>query len=228
MAAYQVVTIVRPGGWEPESPDDVPVHVEGPLAVLAESEDFFAAVRQAIEHNERADAETGGRWAAVIEPGTVGRVLPAARLCTPIAYNVTAIAWPEGWEPDAPLDVPNCVWHSREQLGQQWFSYEQAVATVGALNRQCMDRPGTTWYVVAAAENEAVSRTVSHDPAGDETTIELRRIHVLRPVRGGRGDCTCCPAHHLPCAQADWSSQMQTITTVRTRPADRDAASGPY
>ena len=85
------------------------------------------------------------------------------------------------------------------------------------LNRQCMDHPGTTWHVVVAVENEAVSRTVSYDPAGTETTVEVRRMHVIRPEQGGHGDCSHCPAHEFQCAKADWSSQTQTVTARRSR-----------
>ncbi len=68
-----------------------------------------------------------------------------------------------------------------------------------------------------AVESEPVSRTVTYDPAGTETMTEVRRIHVIRPERGGRGDCSHCPAHHFRCAQADWSSQAQTITATNSR-----------
>ena len=68
-----------------------------------------------MEHNESDDARHRGRWAVVVEPGSTGRVWPAARLCTPLTYKVTAIWWPDGWEPDSPLDVPNCVWQAEGQ-----------------------------------------------------------------------------------------------------------------
>ena len=89
--------------------------------------------------------------------------------------------------------------------------------TVLGLNRQCMDHPIATWYVVVAVENEVLSRTVSYDSAGTETATEVRRMHVIRPAKGGRGDCSLCPAGSFPCAEADWSSQPQTVTTHRSR-----------
>ena len=151
--------------WTPECADDVPLELSGPVDVLTESDDLFEAVSRAMEHNESAEAQHRGRWAVVVEPASTGRIWPAARLCTPIIYKVTAIWWPDGWEPDSPLDVPNCVWQAQGPAGGQWLSYPQAEATVLGLNRQCMDHPGTTWHVVVAVENEAVSRLVSYDPA---------------------------------------------------------------
>ena len=217
MPKYQVAIIKRPKNWDPECPDDVPLQLSGPVGVLTESDDLFQAVGAAIEHNESDQAQRDARWAVVVEPGSVGRVWPAARLCTPIAYKVTAIWWPDGWEPHGPLDVPNCVWQAEGRDSPPSLGYAQAEAAVFGLNRQCMDRPGTTWHVVVAIENEVVSRSVSYDSAGVETTIEVRRMHVIRPDQAGCGDCSHCPAHAFPCAEADWSSQPQTVTAHRTR-----------
>ncbi len=217
MPKYQVATIDRPEKWTPECADDVPLELHGPVEVLTESDDLFAAVDRAMEHNESPEAAGRGRWAVVVEPGGIGRVWPHARLCTPITYKVTAIWWPDGWEPSSPLDVPNCVWQARDQAGGEWLSYLQAEATVLALNRQCMDHPGAAWHVVVATENEPSSRTVSYDPAGAETTVEVRPMHVIRPEQGGHGDCSHCPAGTFPCAKADWSSQPQTVPARHSR-----------
>ena len=217
MPKYQVAIIKRPANWKPESADDVPLELSGPVAVLTESEDLFDAVGRAMQHNESPEAQQRGRWAVVVEPGSVGRVWPAARLCTPITYKVTAIWWPDGWEPNSPLDVPNCVWQAHGRAGGQWLSYPRAEATVLSLNRQSMDHPGTTWHVVVAVENEAVARTVSYDPAGTETTVEVRRMHVIRPEKGGHGDCAHCPAHTFECSKAQWLSQVQTVSATHSR-----------
>ena len=94
------------------------------------------------------------------------------------------------------------------------------MATVQGLNRQAMNQPAAMWYVMLAVENEPVSQTVSYDPGGTETTVEVRRLHVVRPDEGGgRGDCSYCPAHELPCASESWTSLEQTDTTTRTRSA---------
>jgi len=217
MTKYQVAIVNRPANWEPECADDVPLELSGRVGVLAESDDLFEAVDRAMEHNESGEAQSRGRWAVVVEPGSVGRVWPAARLCTPITYKVTAIWWPDGWEAEGPLDVPNCVWQAEGQPSGQPLSYPQAEAMVLGLNRQCMDAPGTTWHVIVAVENEAVSRLVSYDPGGTETTTEVRRMHVIRPERGGHGNCAHCPAHAMECAKADWSSQIQTVSARRSR-----------
>jgi hypothetical protein len=217
MAKYQVVIVNRPANWEPESADDVPLELSGRAGALMESDDLFEAVDRAMEHNESPEALERGRWAVVVEPGSVGRVWPAARLCTPLTYKVTAIWWPDGWEAHGPLDVPNCVWQTEGQPSREAVSYPQAEAMVLALNRQCMDHPGTTWHVVVAVENEALSRLVSYDPEGMETTVEVRPTHVIRPEHGGHGDCLHCPAHAMQCAKADWSSQIQTTSARHSR-----------
>lgn len=217
MSTYQVAIVGWPERWQPECSDDVPLELIGPVEVLMESDDLFAALDRVIGHNESAEAQRRGRWAVVVEPGGMGRVWPAARLCTPVVYKVTSIWWPNGWEPNSALDVPNCVWKSQEQVGGEWFSYPQAETTVLALNRQYMDHPGATWHVVVAVENEPISRTVSHDSSGMETTVEVRRMHIIRPGQGGRGECSCCPAHAFQCAKADWSSQTQTVATRHSR-----------
>jgi hypothetical protein len=215
MAKYQVATINRPENWQPECADDVPLELVGPVDVLAESDDLFDAVSQAMEHNESDAAQK--RWAVVVEPNSPGRTWPAARICTPIVYKVTAIWWPDGWEPGSPLDVPNCVWQAQAQGGGELFSYPQAEATVLGLNRQCMEHPGTVWHVVIAVEHESISRIVSFDSVGTETTVEIRRMHVIRPEQGGRGDCIHCPAHEFECAKADWSSQTQMVSARHSR-----------
>jgi hypothetical protein len=217
MAKYQVAIIRRPEKWKPECADDVPLELSGPVGVLAESDDLFDAVGRAMEHNESSEALRRARWAVVVEPGSIGRIWPAARLCTPVTYVVTPIWWPDGWEPHSPLDVPNCVWQAQGQAGGELISYPQAEATVLSLNRQCMEHPGRTCHVVVAVENEAVSRTISYDPTGAEGMTEVRRIHVIRPQQGGHGECSHCPAHAFQCAKAEWSSQTQTVTASRSR-----------
>ena len=215
MARYQVVLIDRPLDWQPESPDDAPL-AAGPLGeVIAEAELVFDAVRLAINFNTSGQA--GNRWAVVVDPESAGRRWSAARLCTPISYKVTAIWWPEGWEPNSPRDVPNCVWKSRSGPAEPAESFRQAEGTVLALNTQCMEQQGTNWYVMVAVENEPVSQAVSFDSTGTETTTEIRRLHVIRPEKGGHGSCEHCPAHSFSCAQADWSSQVQTVTTTQSR-----------
>ncbi|MFH1268686.1 MAG: hypothetical protein ABIK89_23415 [Planctomycetota bacterium] len=219
MARYQVSIIETPEGWEPASPDDVPPEPGSPREVLAEADDLFEAVRQAIAHNESPERKNQRSWAVVSEPGSLGRVWRGARLCTPLGYKVTAIWWPSGWEPDSPLDVPNCVWKAQGGSGQEpTMTYQRALATVEGLNRQSMDQAGAMWYVVIAVENEPVSHTVSYDPSGTETTVEVRRLHVVRPEEGGgKGDCSHCPAHAFDCAKQEWTALEQTATDSRTR-----------
>jgi hypothetical protein len=217
MAKYQVSTIARPPGWLPVSPDDVPPQPGKPLEVLSEHETVFAAVLRAVEHNEAEQRKEDQRWAVVVEPGSFGQTWRHARLCTPLTYKVAGIWWPEGWQPASPLDVPNCVWRAQSDLDEQRFTYPRAVATVSALNQQSLDRASPLWYVVVAVENEPISQTICYDPAGTETTVQVRRLHVVRPEAGGRGDCSHCPASSFPCAREDWIRLEQTPTVRETR-----------
>jgi hypothetical protein len=224
VARYQVSIIESPGRWQPASPDDVPPQPGELREKLAEAEELFAAVRQAIDHNRAPEREQDRRWAVVVEPGSPGQIWPTARLCTPLAYKVAAVWWPSGWEPDSPLDVPNCVSMAQDKTRQEPMTFRRALATVRSLNRQSMDHAGTMWYVAIAVENEPISRTVSYDPSGVETTLEVRRLHVVWPEKGGgKGDCSHCPAHSLPCAQEDRVAAEQTVTDARTRPFSAEA-----
>lgn len=217
MAKYQVVAVRRPDGWSPARPDDVPETLGEPLAVLGQADDLFEAVAGAIRFNEGSEAAESRRWAVVVEPGSRGRRWPAARLCTPIDYKVTAIWWPEGWEPDSPLDVPNCLWRAQGSQDRPPLSYRRALATARGLNRQCMDQTGTTWYVVVAVENEPISQTVAVDASGSETRVEVRRVHTIRPPQGGHGRCAHCPAHNFQCANTDWNTWADNVTTTESR-----------
>ena len=202
MGVYQVALIDRPQGWQPRCPDDVPPEARHPREVVDEFDDFFPAVRRTIERNETADR---GRWAVVVEKNSIGKTWPRARLCTPVRYKVTAIWWPQGWEPQDPLDVPNCVFRAQGEIGDETFSYCEALAAVRRLNRQVIDQAGAMWYVVVAVENEPLSQSYSYDPAGTETLVEIRRLHVVHPAEGGgKGDCTHCPAHAFQCADQPW------------------------
>lgn len=206
---YQVAVFERPAGWEPRSADDAPAQI-GELTVRATGSDLFAAVREAVEFNE-ARKPGDRRWAAVVDAGSRGRATKAGRLFTPIAYKVASVWRPEGWEPNSPLDVPKCLNRAEGEPDADAMPYAQALQTIRGLNQQSMDWAGTLWYVLVAVEREPVSETISYDPAGTETTTRVRRLHVVCPESGGRGDCSHCPAHAFPCAAADEATPTQTV-----------------
>jgi hypothetical protein len=220
MPTYQVAAIDRPKKWTPQGDDDVPLELHGQVEILAESEDVFAAVQRAEQFNRGDPARQRGRWAVVVEPGGGGRIWPAARVVTPLSYKVAAIWWPDGWEPTGPLDVPNCVFQLRDDDDEQTLTRAEAEAAVLGLNRQCMDHPGECWYVVAAVENEPLTRKTCSAADGTETTVETRRMHVCRPAGGGRGDCSHCPAFELPCAREQSACQTHAVSRQTDGPAD--------
>lgn len=217
MPRYQAVLIDRPPNWAPAGPDDVPPE-PGPLGqVLAEADDLFTALRAAVAYNQAPSAEPA-HWAVVVEPGSLGCTWRSARLCTPVRYQVVGIWWPVGWEPQSPLDVPNCVWRAQGTPAGENLDYPRAAAVARALNQQSLDHGAATWYVVLAVESEPLSQTVSYDAAGVETMVQVRRLHVVRPeVGSSSGDCSYCPAQSFECAKAEWTSLEQTDRLVRQR-----------
>ncbi len=106
---------------------------------------------------------------------------------------------------------------SSGDVERQGLTYKRALATVRGLNQQSLDSAGAMWYVIIAVENEPVSHTISYDAAGTETTVEVRRLHVVRPEPGGRGDCSHCPAHAFECAREGWVELLQTAESMETR-----------
>jgi hypothetical protein len=217
MAGYEVWAVSRPEGWNGVGLDDAPPQSGPPLSVLAAADELFAAVRLAMEHNEAARQKSSDPWAIVVERGSPGRIWPGARLCTPLGYRVTAIWWPSGWEPQSPLDVPNCLWRARGETNPTPMSYDQARAAVRGLNQQSMDHASPLWYVLMAVENEPISQTVSYDASGMETTVQVRRMHLIRPEDGGRGDCSYCPAHSFQCNTAAFVPFQRTDSVASSR-----------
>ena len=153
MARYQVAIVDRPETWQPAASDDVPAQVAGPVEVLAETEDLFAAVDRAREHNEGPDGRR--RW-AVVSRAAPGRLWPWGGSCTPVRYRVMAIDWPDGWEPDSPLDVPNCVWQGGADRRADARLRPRRDGHAG-LNRQCMDHPARSARGHCRGERAAVA-----------------------------------------------------------------------
>jgi len=222
MAQYEVWVVDRPEGFRGASLDDVPPRPGEVREVLAQNDGLFAAVRTACEFNAKARRDCSPLWAVVVEPGSPGLTWPNARLCTPMSYRVAAIWWPGGWEPRSPLDVPRCVWRAQGHTQPVPLSYERALAVVSGLNQQSMDQAGSLWYVLVAVENEPLSQTVAYDATGVETTVQVRRLHVVEPDGGGRGDCSYCPAHSLPCASGGILQAEQTTNETRIKPNENE------
>lgn len=217
MARYEVRVIERPQGWSEASLEDVPPRPGRATRVLCGAEELFAAVRAAVQFNETARRDAAAEWAVVVEPGSSGRIWPDARLCTPLGYRVAAMGWPTGWEPQSPWDVPRCLSRAQGETDPAPLSYDRAMAVVRGLNQQSIDQAGSSWYVVVAVENEPISQSVSYDPSGMETTVQVRRLHVAVPDQGSRGNCSYCPAHSLPCATRDLHEPEATTSVTSTR-----------
>ncbi|MGA2033049.1 MAG: hypothetical protein ABSG68_12385 [Thermoguttaceae bacterium] len=115
-------------------------------------------------------------------------------------FQVITVWWPDGWEPNDPLDVPNCMWQAGEQTAEEPMSLEQALATVRGLNRQNMAHPGAVWHAVGVVEDGSALSDDCGDSAEQFEDASGRSIRLLRPRGSGKGDCSHCPAHAFPCA----------------------------
>lgn len=214
---YRVVLTSRPKGWQPMGPDDVPPQVAHSAETGTETSELLEAVEGAVQFNQQPARQQDRQWAIVVDPDSPGRTSPAGRLATPLRYRVEPIWWPDGWEPHSALDVPNCAWQFHESAAaDDSMPWERALATVRSLNGQCLAAPGSLWYVVVAVENEPLSQTVSFDPSGRATVVELRRLHVIRPDPRGAGDCAACPGRTMPCAAERWRTKARQFTTTRS------------
>jgi hypothetical protein len=198
---YQVLILRRPGDWTPRRCDDVPPVLNEPFAVASECVDLLEAQARAVEHNRAPARQADSAWAVVADSTARSRRWAGPRLCTPLTYKLAAIVRPEPWEPNSPSDVPNCLAKAGSQASGVELTYRQALDTMWALNQQSMDHADTTWFVPVAIENEPVEETVRYDPAGSESVVQVRRLHVIHPPKGGRGDCSYCPARNLPCRE---------------------------
>jgi hypothetical protein len=130
-----------------------------------------------------------------------------------LVYKVVPLMRPDFWEPASPGDVPHCIAKAQRQGGVE-LTRRQALHTTWALNQQSMDLADATWFVAVAVESEPIEESVRYDPAGRDTVVEVRRLHVLRPASGGRGDCSYCPARGLSCRDAN---QLPAIEPEITR-----------
>ena len=217
MPKYQVMVIRWPERWKPECADDVPLELNGPVEVLVESDDLFTA----LGSGDRTQREPRGAT-----PRPLGRRDRAGRHGPRLAGRPTLLTG------DLQSDCHLVARRLGAQLSPGCAQLRLEVARAGrrrvvrvsaGRSHRVGAEPavhgasGAYWHVVVAIENEPISRTVSHDPSGVETTVEVRQMHVIRPEQGGHGECSHCPAHAFQCAKADWSSQMQTMSARHSR-----------
>jgi hypothetical protein len=212
---YQVLIVSRPADWRARQADDVPPALQTPLEVAGEWDDLWKAQEAAVAYNQEPQRRQDLRWAVVGDGQVRSRRWAGPRLCTPLAFKVAALVRPESWEPASPWDVPNCIAKAERQGAGVELSRRQALGTVWALNQQSMDQADTTWFVAVAVENEPSEESVRYDPAGHDTVMEVRPLHVVRPPNGGRGDCSYCPARDLPCRDAERTPLIDPEVTHR-------------
>jgi hypothetical protein len=212
---YQVLIVSRPANWTARGADDLPSPIEGPFEVASESQDLLEAQGRVVAYNQDPARNADRRWAVVADPSARSRLWAGPRLCTPLVYKVVPLVRPEGWEPSGPADVPNCLGKAESRGPRAELSYQQALDTMWALNQQGMDHDSSTWFVPVAVENEPLEESVKYDPAGMETVVQVRRLHLVRPPRGGRGDCSYCPARDFPCRDEQHPDVLEPEVTRR-------------
>lgn len=212
---YQVLIVRRPVDWTAQNADDVPAPLDGPFEVASQCEDLLEAHGRAVQYNASPARNSDRTWAVVGDPSARSRRWVGPRLCTPLVYRVAALVRPEGWEPAGPADVPNCIWKAESRGPGAALSYRQALDTMWALNQQGMDQDSSTWFVPVAVENEPVEESVKYDPAGMETVVQVRPLHLVRPPQGGRGDCSYCPARDFPCRDEQHPDLIEPEVTRR-------------
>lgn len=175
---YRVSVVELPPEWEPASFDDSPGDLRC-VEDIGRHDTIEAALAQVIEFN-RENAEVGTpRWAVAFEAPSRGR--SAYRVCTPLSYRLVHIHWPEGWEPKSPLDVPDCAWRDQSDTSME-YEFDAAVEAVRSLNEAHMLEPSCErWTLLVAIECEPLHTSTFCDYLGTETSLTVRRLHVIRP-----------------------------------------------
>ncbi len=179
---YRVSVVLRPDGWEAASLDDSPDELRC-LDDIGTHDKLEDAVEQVLDFNRQAVSEGSEHWAVAFETPPRGR--SSFRVCTPLTYRLVHVHWPDGWEPKEPLDVPPSAWREQSDT-QQEFSFDEALDALRSLNEAHMAEPTSQrWSIMVAVECEPLHTSTYCDHLGTETSISVRRLHVVRPLGDG-------------------------------------------
>lgn len=181
---YRVSLVQYPDGWEPVSLDDSPdgLRCTEDIGVHDTLED---ALEQVLDFNMESIEGDRSKWAVIFETPVRGR--QNFRVCTPLTYRIIHIHWPEGWAPNSPVDVPDCEWHDQSDTNAE-FTFDEALDTLKSLNEVHLMEPSSErWSIMVAVECEPVHTSMYCDHLGTETSMTVRRLHIVRPVDSSSG-----------------------------------------
>ncbi|MBX7167424.1 MAG: hypothetical protein K1X74_13930 [Pirellulales bacterium] len=180
---YRVSIVECPDGWEPNSLDDSPGGLRC-IEDIGSHDAIEEALEQVIAFNRGEIDDGPKRWAVVFEPPVRGR--SHYRVCTPLTYRLVHIHWPEGWQPESPLDVPTCSWRDQSDTSGE-YGFDEAIEAARSLNEAHLLEPSfERWTMVVAIECEPLHTSIYCDHLGTETSTTVRRLHVVRPNTGSR------------------------------------------
>lgn len=178
---YRVSIIEFPAHWEPVTLDDSPDDLRC-VEDIGRHETIESALSQVVEFNREATEVGSPRWAVVFEAPSRGRA--NFRVCTPLTYRLVHIQWPEGWTPSSPLDVPDSAWHNQSDATVE-YGFDEAVDAVRSMNEAHMLEPACQrWTLLVAIECEPLYTSTYCDHLGTETSMSVRRLHVVKPTNG--------------------------------------------
>jgi len=178
-AGYRVSLVQFPEDWEPGSLDDSPDGLRctediGQHVLLED------ALEQALDFNELSVEGERSKWAVIFESPVRGRL--NFRVCTPLSYRIVHIHWPEGWSPQSPFEIPDCTWRDQSDSSNE-FTFDEAFDALKSLNEAHLMEPSCErWSIMLAIECEPIHTSMYCDHLGTETTMTVRRLHVIRPV----------------------------------------------
>ncbi len=181
---YRVSLVQFPEGWDPGSLDDSPDGLRCTEDIG--HHDFLEdALEQVLEFNEQAVEGDRTKWAVIFESPVRGR--SNFRVCTPLSYRIVHIHWPQGWTPESPLDVPNCEWHDQSDSNTE-FTFDEGLEALTSLNEAHLMEPSCErWSIMVVVECEPVHTSMYCDHLGTETSMTVRRLHVIRPADSNQG-----------------------------------------
>jgi len=178
-SGFRVSLVQFPDDWEPGSLDDSPdgLRCTDDLATYDLLED---ALEQTLDFNRESIEGERSKWAVIFETPVRGRL--NFRVCTPLSYRIVHVHWPEGWKPESPFDVPDCEWQDHSESSAE-FSFDEAVEALRSLNEAHRMEPSSErWSIMVAVECEPVHTSVYSDHLGTETSMTVRRLHVVKPI----------------------------------------------
>ncbi len=182
--SFRVSLVEFPEDWEPGSLDDSPDGLRC-TEDIGHHDLLEDALEQSLDFNEQSIHGDRSKWAVIFETPVRGRL--NFRVCTPLSYRIVHVHWPQEWTPESPLDVPDCAWRDQSDSNAE-FTFDEGLDALKSLNEAHLMEPSCErWSIMVAVECEPVHTSMYCDHLGTETTMTVRRLHVIRPVESNEG-----------------------------------------